>query len=137
MVELLKEGLSKFHYGKVYYSPSKVEDYLKANLRNPQFFCHVIETDNGEIAGALAAELVEFLFSYEAFAQPRITYVREGYGSLKGITGLVAAYKDWAIKMGARELHWDQSTGYKIDKFAAFAKRLGFSQTGTSWIMEI
>jgi len=136
MIDLLKEGLDRFHYGNIQYSRQKVEDLLVGNIRNPQFFCHVIVEDDGVVAGALAAEIVEYSFSYEAFAQPRITYIREGHSSLKGITGLVAAYKQWAIKMGAREIMMSQSTGFKMDKFAKFMQRQGFSQLGTMWMME-
>lgn len=136
LVKLLQEGLASYHYGKVRYSAEKVADKLNANVRNPAFFCHLVETDSGEIAGALAAEIVEYAFSYEAFAHPHITYIREGFATLKGITGLVAEYKKWAVKMGASEIYWGQSTGYKMDKFAILARRLGFTQVGTTWIME-
>lgn len=136
MIKLLKVGLSGFHYGKIHYAESKVSDLLNGNLRNPQFFCHLLLTDKGEIAGCLAAYLTEFAFSYEVYASPQITYIREGYSSLSGLTGLVTAYKQWAIRMGAREIHWGQSTGYKMEKFAVLAKRYGFSQIGTTWMME-
>lgn len=136
MIDLLREGLSGFHYGRVHYSSNKVSDLLHGNLRNPQFFCHVFVEDDGTLAGGLAAELVEYSFSYEAFAQPRITYIREGHSSLKGVMELMAAYKAWAIKMGAHEIMMSQSTGFKMEKFAKFMQRQGFVQIGTMWMME-
>lgn len=136
MVELLEEGLKDYGtYAKILYDPNTVGDRLIGNLRNPSFFCHVV--DDGEIGGALCGSIVEYMFSHEVYAEHHITYIREGHRSLKAITGLVTNYKSWAKSRDARQIRWGQSTGFKMEKFAVLAKRLGFTQIGTNWNMEI
>lgn len=137
MVRYLEEGLREFHYGEILYDKAKVEGLLYGNLRNPDFFCHVAVTEFGEIAGALAASVVEFMFSREAYAEHHITYVREPFRGLQVITGLVTAYRKWGKSRGLREIRWGQSTGFKMEKFSVLARRLKFSQIGTNWRMEI
>ncbi len=137
MTQLLAEGLREFHYAGIDFSYRKIKDLLEGNVRNPSFFCDVLVTDDVQIAGALCASVQEFMFSHEIYTEHHITYIREGYRSLKAITGLVMRYRAWARKRQARQVRWGQSTGYKMDKFAVLARRLGFTQIGTNWSMEL
>lgn len=137
MTTLLAEGLRQFHYAGIDFSYKKLENLLVGNLRNPSFFCDVVIADDGQIAGALCASVQEFMFSHEVYAEHHVTYIREEYRSLKAVTGLVMRYVAWARKRDARQVRWGQSTGYKMDKFAVLAKRLGFTQIGTNWSMEL
>lgn len=137
LVTYLEEGLKLFHYRKIDFDPDKVADQLHGNINSLYHFCDVVVSDEGEIGGALCGSIVEFMFSREVYAEHHITYIRDGHKSLKAITGLVTNYVSWAKGMGARQVRWGQSTGFKMEKFAVLAKRLGFTQIGTSWNMEI
>ena len=136
LVAHLREGLSTFHYRSIKYDAGKVEDMLTGNLSNPGFFMDVYIADDGEIGGALCGFTAEYAFSREAYAEHMITYIRDGYRNLRAITGLVSNYVSWAKTRGVRQIRWGQSTGYKMDKFAALARRRGFTQIGTTWSME-
>lgn len=136
MLRYLKAGLEQFHYKNIDFSGTKVQQILEGNVNNKAFFCNIVE-DDGVVAGALCASCVEFMFSREVFAQDHITYIREGHRSLAAITALVRSYVVWAKERRVRQVRWSQSTGFKIEKFAVLAKRLGFEQIGTHFSMEI
>jgi len=137
LVKYLKSGLSGFHYRRIDYDDQKMEDTLMGNLRNPSFFVAVCVSDDGEIAGALCAGINAYMFSHEVYADHYCTFIREEFRSLRAITGLVSAYVKWAKSKGAKQIRWEQSTGYKMEKFGILAKRLGFTQIGTKWNMEL
>lgn len=136
MIDKLKKLLSEYHYGDVRYDPQVVEDLLIGNLNNSMFFCNVIEVD-GDIVGCMSGEVVRFRFSKQVYATDNITYIFEEHRSLAAITGLVKSYVAWAKERKVQQVRWGQSTGYKMDKFALLAKRLGFTQIGTQFNMEI
>lgn len=136
LVTHLRDGLSLYHYRAIKFDAGKVEDTLVGNLSNPGFFMDVYIADDGEIGGGLCGFTAEYAFSREAYAEHMITYMREGYRNLSAITGLVSSYIHWAKSRGVRQIRWGQSTGFKMDKFAALAKRRGFTQIGTTWSME-
>lgn len=135
MVKHSREALEAFHYSGIAFSNDKVSAMLIGNLRNPSFFCDVIDVD-GEIGGALCAMVSEYIHSYEAYAQDWIFYIRPEYRSLTGAVALIRNYVKWARSRGVRQIRFDQSTGYKMDKFAVLMKRCGFQQIGTKWSME-
>jgi L-amino acid N-acyltransferase YncA len=136
MLRYLQEGLALFHYKDIRFDWNKVENLLIGNLNNKMFFCNIVEED-GEIIGAMAGSVIEFMFSREAYAQDHITYIRPGKSSLKAATRLVKSYILWAKERRVRQIRWSQSSGYKIESFAKFAQRLGFTQIGTHFNMEI
>lgn len=136
MVERLEELLQQFHYGKIDFNAKRVKDMLIANLRNRGFFCDIVVAD-GEIVGVLCGSIVEFMFSYEVYAEHHITYIWPTHRSLAVITKLVRNYQQWARSRGVRQIRWGQSTGFKQEKFIVLAKRMGFTQIGTSWNMEV
>lgn len=137
MVQHLEAGLKLFHYRRCRYAPDKVSLLLRANVYNKQFFCNVLVDGEGNIGGGLAATIMTYMFSYEAYAQDHIFYIRDGFKSVRGATELIASYVDWAKWQGVRAVRLDQSSGYKIGKFAAFMKRQGFNQIGSTFQMEI
>lgn len=136
IASVLETALKPFRYGKMMFAPQKVRYLLQANIYNPGFFCHIVIED-GEVVGGMCGEVVEYPFSYEAYAQDYVTLIAEGHRSVTAITSLVTAYKEWAISRGVREIRWSQSSGYKMDKFKALAKRLGFTQIGACFTMEV
>jgi GNAT superfamily N-acetyltransferase len=135
LVGTLELGLKDYHYGARTFAPQKVADLLLGNLRNPSFGCWVVEKD-GVVGGALVAGIYEYVHSYEVYAEPYITLILPEFRGLAAITGLVAEYVRWAKSRGAVQIRWGQSSGYKVEKFAILAKRLGFEQIGTTWNME-
>lgn len=138
LVERTKQGLQNFHYAKVSYDAGKVSDLLNGNLRNPTFFCHVIVNDDDEPIGGLVAHICEYMTSREVYAQDLILFVPTGGGhKFTDVLQLLYRYVKWAKDWGARQVRLDQSTGHKMEKFAALAKRAGFHQIGTKWNMEI
>lgn len=136
MISSLKVLLSEYHYGDIMYDPQVVEDLLVGNLNNSMFFCNVLEVD-GKIVGCMSAEVARFRFSKQVYATDNITYIFPQYRSLAAITGLVRSYVAWAKERKVRQVRWGQSTGFKMDKFASLAKRLGFEQIGAQFMMEI
>jgi hypothetical protein len=136
MVRHSEEALQAFHYRDVYFSREKVTIMLEGGLKRPSFFCDVIDVD-GSIGGALCARIVEYMHSYEAYAQELILYIREEHRGIKGITELLRNYIAWAKSRGAREIRLAQSTGFKMEKFAVLAKRFDFEQIGTNWSIKL
>lgn len=138
MVKYVKAGLQlQPTYQGIRFDEDKILNLLTGNLTNKSFFCDVVEDDNGELVGGMAATVSQFPFSKEVYTADMVTYIREGHrGNLWAITGLVRAYIKWARTRGAKQIRWSQSTGFKMDKFAVLAKRLKFKQIGTHFMME-
>jgi hypothetical protein len=135
LVGYLREALKPLHYGPISFSPVKVENLLVGNLTSKKFFCELV-VDGDEILGAMVASVVEFPFSYEAYASDYITWIRPEKRSLKAITSLVAKYVEWANERRVTEIRWSQSSGFKMDKFEKLASRLGFVKIGTHFMMD-
>lgn len=136
LIAKLKLLLSEYHYGDVEFDEQIIQDLLIGNLNNSMFFGNVLEED-GEIVGFMGGEVVRFRFSKAVYATDLITYIFAEHRSLKVITALVRSYIAWAKERRVKQIRWGQSTGYKMDKFALLAKRLGFTQIGTAFNMEI
>ncbi len=136
MIKKLKVLLSEYHYGDIAYDPQVVEDLLIGNLNNSMFFCNIIEED-GEMVGVMSGEVARFKFSKQVYATDNITYIFKEHRSLTAITALVKSYVAWAKERKVKQIRWGQSTGYKMDKFAILAKRLGFEQIGAQFSMEL
>lgn len=136
MISKLRTLLSDYHYGDIMFDPQVVEDMLIGNLNNLMFFCNVVEHE-GQIVGCMAGEVARFRFSKQVYATDHITYINPDHRSLPLITGLVKSYVAWAKERRVKQIRWGQSTGYKMDKFAILAKRLGFTQIGTQFNMEL
>lgn len=136
MILHLKRDLQDYHYGQQRFSERKVHNLLMGNLGNGQFFCNVIDID-GEITGALCGSIVEYMTSYDVYAQDYIFHIRPGFASLKGARLLVKSWVEFAAEQGCVDVRIDQSTGYKMDKFVAFMKRQGFDQIGTRFRKEL
>lgn len=135
MVERSEEALKAFHYATIKYDAGKVSDMLTAGLRDPTFFCDIIDND-GMAAGALVARTQEYVHSREIYAYDVILYISPEARSLKAVMTLLHNYIKWAKKWGARQIRLEQSTGFKMEKFGALARRVGFEQIGTKWSME-
>ncbi len=136
MVEYSKEAVLEYHYKGIHFDEGKVSDMLHAGLNDRDFFCDVV-VHNGEVSGAFLGKAVEFIHSRETYAQDLIIYILDEARSLKAINGLMRNYVAWAKSRRVRQIRLDQSTGFKMEKFAVLAKRAGFSQIGTKWNMEV
>lgn len=137
LIKYLEAGLQATHYNRYRFDSVKVRQLLLGNLTNLTFFCNVVEGDDGTVEGALAASIMQPMFSHEAVAQDHITYIRPECRSLRAIHQLVNSYIRWARDRGAREVRWEQSSGFKMEKFQVLAKRYGFDQIGTKFSMEL
>ena len=137
MVRTLKTALKDYHYGTMYYDERKVSALLVGNEFNIAFFCNVLTNDKDEPVGALSASAVPYMTSNDLYAQDHIFFILPEYRSLKSATALVASYKAWAVERKVRDARLSQSTGFKMEKYAKFIQRMGFSQIGTVNRMEI
>lgn len=110
--------------------------YLNA-IDNPNLKVFVLE-DGGKIVGCCAVALKQFLFNYATFVQDYFYYVYPEYRRGRTSLLLFNAVKEYAIKRGAIEIHFNYAHGDKNDKINKFLSRLGYnkcSENYRKWIL--
>lgn len=137
LLQMLKKAIPESRYAGVPIDDKMVVDTLMGNVNNSQYFCNVIEADNGELVGILLASVVRYPFSRYVFASDQITYIDPEHRNLKAITELVGSYVEWGKERGVMEVRWSQSTAEKTESFKKLAERLGFKHIGAHFTMEL
>lgn len=127
-----KESNLSYHY----LDPKKLRNsYLNAiDNRNLKVF--VLE-DAGKIVGCCAVSLQQFLFNYATFVQDHFYYVYPEYRKARTSLLLFNAVKEYAMKRGAIEIHFNYAHGDKNDKINKFLSRLGYRKYSEHYRKEI
>lgn len=116
------------YFADIDFDERKVYDLLRSNVHNPDFFCNVVLDDADIVVGGMAGQIVEFIFSRDKVAKDLILFMSPEIRSPKLVIRLVKTYVTWAQKLGAREVQFSNSTGFKQEAFGALAKMLKFQQ---------
>lgn len=129
-IELCEQALANSQFSDIYFSYEKMEDRLRSNLRNSQFFLN-LAFDNDEVVGGLCASVYPFIFSYDVIAKDEIFYVIPNKRSLRVATALVAGYVEWAKLRKVKRIQLANSMGGNVEGFSKLATKLGFELVGT------
>lgn len=120
-------GQSNYFVG-VDFVPTKVYNLLKMNISNPEFFCNIVEDEQGKLVGGMAGYLAEFIFSDKTVAKDHILFMSPEVVSSRIVIRLVTTFVTWAKNMNATEVQLCNSTGFKQQQFAALAKLMKMQQ---------
>lgn len=139
MLDIIKEFLKESTTFKdISYDRQKVENMLYSNVNNNRFFCNLLVDDTGkEIFGGLCAQLFEYTFSREMFANDLIFFILPTQRGLRPVTELVNSYVTWAKARNVNEIRLASSTGNEANKFGRLCEFLGFDYLGPIYTMRI
>ena len=123
------------HFKDCGFSVSKML-MIFANLvtKNPDYFGVIVETEDGQPAGCMIANLQEYFFSREKIATdlsfgllPEPEF-RKQAGKI--MPEIFARYEAWARASGAIEVAAGTSTGAHGNKLQAFLNSIGYQTVG-------
>jgi GNAT superfamily N-acetyltransferase len=98
--------------------------YLTA--ADPTFF---VAVDDGKIVGFLTASIHGFTFASGIFTIQDVIYVSPDRRGTRAAARLLKAFDQWSEELGAVEIHYGTSTGFKPDRFAKFVERHSGAET--------
>jgi GNAT superfamily N-acetyltransferase len=112
----------------VEFNEEKVKGYFNLALKRPNGFSIIAEDDDKPI-GFLISDMNEYLIGHQKVAKNLELYVvPEKRGSKAGLM-MMRNFIKWAEMNNATEIIFAPSSMNKINKFDAFAKRLGMKAT--------
>ena len=113
----------------VEFNEEKVKQYFNLALRKPNGFSIIAEDDNKPV-GFLISDMSEYLIGHQKVAKNMELYVvPEKRGSKAGLM-MMKNFIKWAEMNDATEIIFAPSSMTNINKFDAFAKRLGMEAIG-------
>ena len=107
----------------------KLYNTLVRRENDPSFHPDIVLHD-GEIVGALCAEIGAPFYAKTRIAYDHILYIFPDFQHPKLIFRLINRYRDWAKGQGADKIILSSSTGHNFDGFTKLCQRMGFEQTG-------
>ena len=110
--------------------------YLNS-INNDALKVFVLE-EQGQIIGCCAVSLQQFLYNYSTYVHDCFYYVYPQFR--KGRTSLLLfnAVREWAVKNGALEIHFNYAHGAKYGKVEKFLTKLGYnkcSENYRKWVL--
>ena len=112
----------------VEFNEEKVKGYFNLALKRPNGFSIIAEDDDKPI-GFLISDMNEYLIGHQKVAKNLELYVvPEKRGSKAGLM-MMRNFIKWAEMNNATEIVFAPTANDKLNKFDAFAKRLGMKAT--------
>lgn len=121
---------SKTQVKKYQFDANKVRAVLTAHLTRLNTL-QIVAVEGSEVIGGLCADICEFTFSRDLYAEDRMFYVRPQYRSFLVALTLVLEYEKWAKECGVLQIRLGTIAGVGEETYKAFAERLGYKHFGT------
>lgn len=135
LVEIARDVLKESPtYTHMEFDKEKSAWYLmKAITREPNWFIKVVALKDGEIAGFILAICETSIFGHDKLAYDVTIMVPEMHRGrcLKQLITIIYAYKEWALKEGAKVVKMGVSSMINIEKAELFFDKLGFKKIGS------
>ena len=120
------------HYKNIKVAKDRLTYLMTHNYgRDSYFACWVLEANDGQIVGGIAAYCVAGMVTWDLIANDVFLFVVPEYRTLKRANDLVKAYVQWAKARGAVLITASLQSGYEPEKFDIFIQRLGFRPSGS------
>lgn len=136
LVEIGSQAHAESEYNIMSFSPDKCAALCRNLIENESLMCVVVVKDDA-IIGVFAASAGETYFSTDRTASDILVYVIPEYRGSHAFLMLYAEYKEWAIKQGVKIMFLRNTTGYEPEKVGFLYHKLGFTQVGGIFRMEV
>lgn len=98
------------------------------------YFLALARSSGGDAAGGLFGTVEKPYFTSGVLAHDYAFYVRPDFRGSSAALKLLSAFRRWAQKRGARELHVYQTVAVDSDRFDRMMRRAGFEYAGGNYI---
>lgn len=122
---------SKYHYLKM--DRNKVKIWYLNFINNPQAVAFVLENDEGELLGAMAARCNQFYWNYQNYVTDFFFYVKPEHRRGLAAKKLYDALYQWAIEKRAIEIQLSYVYGEDPKKLHNFLSFLGYTKNGENY----
>ena len=139
ILALAEEIFSHGRFAALTFDHEKVRQVVTHAVDNPGYFLALAETADGELAGVHLANMENFFFAKEPFAQSVTFFVRPDFRGTSAAPKLLAALRKWAAKRGAHELvvGTGESEGQDLEKTDRFLRKMGLEPTGGNYVQRL
>tara|TARA_R100000234_G_scaffold3656_1_gene3000 strand:+ start:278 stop:730 length:453 start_codon:yes stop_codon:yes gene_type:complete len=111
------------------YDKDKVIRYFYHVIDNPLYMFGIIALKGEKKIGFMTGEIHQFSFMNDIFAKESELYVIPSERGKMGGLFMMKKFIKWAKNNKAREVHFEPSVnGGSVDKYDAFAKKLGMNK---------
>ncbi len=111
------------------FRPDLVAATFDASVTTADPTCFVAD-QNGVVIGFLWARIYEYAFSSGVFVSQEVLYVRPDKRGTRAAVKLIDEYKRWGETVGAREILFGISTGYRMESALKLFKHCGADHVG-------
>ncbi len=130
-MKLAKQMHAESSYGFLPFDEEKVEGLAGFAMDSEDYCILVAVDDANKVYGFFLGVIVPYYFCNEGYAVDLALFVSPDKRGVCAAQKLIAAFKQWAIAEGAREITLATSTGVEPERTAKLYERLGFPQIGT------
>lgn len=137
LMALGKDMYLESNYTSVSFSEDKLALIGVQCLNDPVWIVRVAEHSDGSIIGMFVGYISQFIFSFDLIASDFVLYVKPEYRGTSAAIRLIAEYVRWAKEREAKIVNIGTTTGVATAETTAFYKKLGFTQIGAVFRMEV
>lgn len=140
MIELGRTVYGESRFSHLEYNADKLRNGLQHLIylhTEGSHLCLLAENTAGQIIGGFVGGLEEYFFTSDKSANSILIWVDPQYRGSSAALKFIDVFKQWAIKKGAKELNIVVSSGVRIGSTDRFVRRLGFTQTGGNYAMNL
>lgn len=125
-------GESRFEY--LAFDEEKCLQLIQRQIGHPGQLALLVAERSGRLVGYLGGQIGEALFSRDLLATVIAIFVlpeaRNGLAAVK----LLQAFRGWAKRRAAKEIHVNVTSGVHIARTDRFLRRMGFRQAGGNYV---
>lgn len=107
------------------------------NDQTGRIFFALARSDAGEAVGLLFGRVERPFFTREIFASDNAVFVSPPHRGTGAALKLLRAFRLWAEKRGAAEVHVSQTVGVDMKGFDRLMRRAGFSLVGGNYALRL
>lgn len=117
-------------YAFLPFDRGKVRSLILSYLENPKTHCGLVAEESHKLIGMLGGYVSPYFFCSELVACDMVLFVDQDFRGSSAAPRLIRAFRQWALKRGARELCLGISTNINTERTGKFYERMGLSFVG-------
>lgn len=136
VVALGKEMHAESRFEALPLHEGRLRESFAGALRDERgvYFLALARSDDGRVTGGLFGTVERPWFTDGILAHDYAFFVRHGYRGSSAALKLLTAFRRWAHKRGACELHIYQTVAVERERFDRMMRRCGFEFAGGNYI---
>ncbi len=132
IIEILFEELPKMESQKhITLDEGRMKFLLEKSAKDESaFLINVLVNEKDEIVGGAGAYCVTHLLSWDKVTSDLFLFVDPNWRTMKNVAKIIGAYKDWAVRRGAKIIGASHTAGYRGNAFDLLLQRNGGERVG-------